>query len=271
MGSSAVEGGRRRATVQWRMVDADTPDSGAILAAAQRLTGHLVRTPMIGDLRLPGFGFHGVRIKAECLQMAGTLMFRGYLHCLQRSLGRWKGLALAGSPREIYAQAVAASLHRLPACAVVEGDVQAGLLDRIEDTGCEVQRVGAGEAARVLGRVVRSHGFQPMPALGDRDVWCGIATIGVELAQELPREIAAVQISPACLAEPVRGGLRAADREVDVRGVDRSEDASHAELARAVLTGLRVDSDPDGLAALASVHSELLERSESPTCVVLSC
>lgn len=253
------------------MVHADTPGASAILDATRRLTGHLVRTPMIGDLRLAGFGHLDLRIKAECLQTAGTLMFRGYLHCLQRSFGQWKGLVLGGSPREVYAQAVAASLHRLPAFAVVERGLEPDLIERIMATGCEVQQPGAGEAEQVLATVARSRGFQAMPGLADADVWHGVATLGVELAEELPREVAVVQVSPGSLAEPVRQGLLAAGRVVAVRGVDRSEGAEHADLASAVLDSLRLGSDPDGLAALASINSGLVEPPDLPVCVVLSC
>lgn len=252
------------------MDDVDSSESDSILAAVRRLTGHLVDTPMIGELRLPGFGFHGVRVKAECLQMGGTLMFRGYLHCLLRSLGQWKGLVLGGTPREVYAQAVAVSLHRLPAIAVVEGELDPSRLTMIRETGCEVQAVAVGVAVATIASTARARGFQVMAGLADADVRHGVATLGVELAADLPREVEEVRIAPPALAAPIRAGLLAAGRVVEVLGVESSAAAVPVGLAVAVADGLRLCSDLEGLAALASVDSGSLETRTAPTCVVLS-
>ncbi len=255
------------------MVDLDPQP---ILAAARRLSGQLIDTPLIGDLRLPGFTFPAdLRVKAECLQVGGTLMFRGYLHWLLRSLGRYKGLVLHGTPRQLLAQAVAASLHRLPACAVVEGELEPGLQVLIQDTGCELLPVAAGDAVQRCADSASQRGFRIMPGLEVEDVCHGVATIGVELAAQMPRDQALVVVSPSDLADPVRQGLRASGLSVEVRGIDQPGDST--EIGAAVRTGLRLCSDPAGLAALATQLEHVSDpaagavAATSPTCVILSC
>ncbi|MEQ1634442.1 MAG: hypothetical protein ABL997_18820, partial [Planctomycetota bacterium] len=51
-----------------------------VLAAATRLRGQLVATPVIGGVHLGGDGGVDVRWKAELLQTGGSGWFRGYSH-----------------------------------------------------------------------------------------------------------------------------------------------------------------------------------------------
>lgn len=62
------------------------PDADSIRAAAARLRGHVVATPLIGGLLLPGFAHAAdVRIKPELLQPGGSAWYRGYLHLVLRA------------------------------------------------------------------------------------------------------------------------------------------------------------------------------------------
>jgi threonine dehydratase len=243
----------------------------SILAATRRLAGHLVATPVIGAVRLPGWALPAeLRVKAECLQMGGTVMFRGYLHHLMRSLGRYKGVALWGTPRQLVAQALAASIHRLPGFAVAELQVPPPLRVMIEGCGHDLTVVDPGDGAAARLERARRTGFQPMPGLEDADVHDGVATIGVELADQLPCGVERVVVSPALLVGPVCAGLRAAGRELPVVGADAAGE-DFGPLGQAVAQGLRLLSDPEGLAALAHECRFAASQPEcGPACVILA-
>ena len=276
--------------------------AAAVAAAAGRLEGHLVATPLIGAVLLPGFTVPAtLRVKAECLQSGGSLAFRGAKHHLLRQLGGNKGLVVHGSRREVLAGAVAAGSHRLPVVAVVIGagggaaGVAAGVAagaaaaagaaepqgqvlvpeDAVDamlrQLGCEVVAVPTAEAARACAQELRQQrGYQVLPRLDGVDYALGIATLGLELARELPADIAAVVMAPADLAVVVEAGLRAGGCACPVRGVDADASALPEGLACAVRAGLRIECDAEGLAALAAVVAEPRSNGAGPVCVVLS-
>lgn len=239
----------------------DSVMTDPVRAAAARLRGHLVATPVVGGAVLPGFALPaGARLKLECLQPGGTAMFRGYTHALLRSLGRFKGVVLHGDPRQIRAQACAAMAHRLPAVAVADAPLPESLAQLLHELGLEAVPGDPVEHAA-------NRGFVVMPGCSDSDVLDGLATLGLELADELPLDTSRVLVAPSVLAAPVRRGLAAGGRDTPVAGVDRDPGVDFAALAGAVLDQLRVASDPEGLAALwAGCHS-----TDEGLAVVLSC
>ena len=59
------------------MSTADPPVFTDITAAADRLAGHVVRTPLLESTRLNDQVGGRLLIKAECLQRTGSFKFRG--------------------------------------------------------------------------------------------------------------------------------------------------------------------------------------------------
>src|SRR5215831_8268041 len=96
--------------------------AATLAAAAERLRGHVVATPLIGTPWLPGASLPDVRWKPELLQPGGSLWWRGYQHFLLRQLGRCAGLVYAGPPARLLAAALAAMQHRLPLRALLVED-----------------------------------------------------------------------------------------------------------------------------------------------------
>lgn len=185
--------------------------SDAVAAAARRLSGHLVRTPLIGTpfgladaLGLPVEP--DVRSKPERLQCGADAWFRGYLHFLLRSLGAHAGLVADVGGSRAAAAAIAAALHRVPFVLVAAVEPAAELGAVLRAAGAEVRLDGDPEiAARALAQ---RRGFRRLPDQGDADVALGLATIGLELAEQLPRSTAAV-VAPEELAAAIEQGLRA--------------------------------------------------------------
>jgi threonine dehydratase len=226
-------------------------DPAAIQAAAVRLKGHLVATPLVGAVRLPGFAVGAdLRLKPEVLQPGGSLWYRGSEHFLLRKLGACKGLTLCGDVRAMLATAVAAQEHRVPVEAFCEALPAADLTGQLRELGCAVRVVTGALAAAQAQQ--RREGTVMMPGPGDVDFDLGIATVGLELAQSLPAECARVFVA-AAFASAVDSGLVAGGRVIPV--VPAGADVP-AGLGAALLAGHRLAGGDWGLSALAQALAE---------------
>jgi len=239
-----------------------------IHAAARRLKGHLVATPVIGDLRLPGFEVSpAVRVKAECLQTGGSVWYRGYLHYLLQSLGRYKGLVLHGEPRVILAQALAGALHRLPMVAVTAG-LPADIAALVGGTGCEVVVADSGTTASIAQVAALAQqrasdtGFQLAGGIDDDAVHAGVATMGLELAEELPADVERVVLTDGSYSGAVAAGFAAAARECELVAPPTGQ--IPRGWRDAVAQGLHLAPSEPSLAAL-----HLVAAQDRPTCVVM--
>jgi threonine dehydratase len=180
-------------------VPADLP-AAAVQAAARRLAGHLVATPLIGG----GVGNADVRWKPELLQPGGSGWFRGYQHFLLRKLGSLPGLVFHGPNPRALAAALAAQFQRVPLTVVVSEALSPELGAALQAAGATLEVTpdpGArGEELR------RRHGWPVLPGAEDPDVAAGLATIGIELADALPGACRRVFV-PADVALAVAAGL----------------------------------------------------------------
>ena len=235
-----------------------------IQAAARRLGGHLIATPLIGGLRLPGFEVPpDLRLKPELLQPGGTLHFRGALHYLLRQLGRLKGLVFWGEPRSVLASALAGQTQRLPMASFWDRDPGPDWRSQLTACGCSLQ-VQEGDPAAVAQTYAEERGFHLLPPdSADPDLLLGLATVGLELADQLPRDWTRVAVAGPVLAAALQAGLRASGHEAVVTQVTDCD--VPPGLQQALRLGHRLDSDPDGLPPLAWA----LEHADQPTCAVL--
>lgn len=224
------------------------PDAESIRAASVRLRGHVVATPLIGGLLLPGFD-HGadVRIKPELLQPSGSIWYRGLLHFVLRAMGRHARYAWAEGGGSALAAAAAASIARAPVCLFLSEPPVPGAAAALVHLGAQIERVDDPQAAvRDHGR---STGAMRFPGVEDADVAAGIATVGLELAAALPHDAAAVFV-PEGLQEPVAAGLAAGEHRAVAIGVPPG--AVDEALGTRLLEGHRLRAGPAALAALAA-------------------
>lgn len=185
-----------------------TLTAASIAAAARRLTGHLIATPLIGGLPLcASLPAADVRWKPELLQPGGSGWFRGYLHFLMRRLGGLPGLVFAGPPARALSAAVAAQHHRLPLGVVLAAAPDDDYGAALRATGAEIAI--AADRAAWAGERQRRQGHAVLPGADDPDVAAGLATIGLELAADLPRACRQVYV-PAEVAPAIAAGLEAA-------------------------------------------------------------
>ncbi len=245
-------------------------DANAIVSALEKLSGNLVATPLIGALRLPGISCPvDLRVKPENLQIGSGIWFRGAMHELAQHFGSCKGIVVAGSARRAYGGICAAALQRVPAIAVVPAASMTPEFESLfASQDADLVVVPEGEDVDTRADAVgRERGYQRMGGLDAPRYAAGIATVGLELARELPFDTASVFVSPPVLAGPIEAGLRAGNRGCAVHGIHEDELSGLTDLIEKMRIGARLAVDAAGAAALYAA----LHRSAGPSpCVVIS-
>lgn len=219
-----------------------------VAAAAQRLAGHLVATPLIGTPWLgSGGSWPDVRWKPDLLQPSGSAWFRGYQHFLLRQLGRCAGLVWQGPAAHLLAVALAAHQHRLALHAWCDESLPDGLLELLPPE-VTLHRQGGADAAAAKARQL---GYTTVPP-DHPEVQAGLCTIGWELAPNLPHGCHRVFASPP-LVSAVAAGLALAGRPIEVL-------AGVAPILPALRSALRlghgVQASDEALAVLSAALAE---------------
>jgi threonine dehydratase len=188
---------------------ADLVSLEEIRAAAERLRGVTVRTPL---LAFPGataaLGPPALLIKPESLQPTGAFKLRGAYNAIATLLadGRPPGVVAHSSGNHGFAVAYAAALLGVPAAIVVPETAPAVKTDLIASVGAELVTVAATLAARIeaSATIARDRGYAEIPPFDDRRVIAGQGTIGLEIAEDLGPGVGAGR--PAAVLVPVGGG-----------------------------------------------------------------
>ena len=160
----------------------------AIRAAAQRIAGVAVKTPLVRAYftDVPG----QVWLKAESLQPIGSFKLRGAANkILQLSKDEIaRGVITYSSGN--HAQGVAYAARQVGAKAVIVMPSNAPAIKR-EATlalGAEVVDVGVASSERLAKaeELVREHGYVVIPPYDDEQIIAGQATCGLEIIEALP-------------------------------------------------------------------------------------
>ncbi len=163
--------------------------SADVSAAAGRLAGHAVRTPLLSlpdlDARTGGRIF----LKAEPLQRTGSFKFRGAFNRIaQIDRANTPGGVVAFSSGN-HGQAVASSARQfgMPATIVMPSDAPAIKIALTKSHGADVILYDRWNEDRavIADRIVKGQGAILVPPYEDRDVIAGQGTIGLEIIEDL--------------------------------------------------------------------------------------
>jgi threonine dehydratase len=179
-----------------------------IHAAARRLTGVTVRTPLVPFAAARTASGADLLVKPESLQPTGAFKLRGAynaVYAVTRGLDSCTlpdGVVAHSSGNHGFAVAYAARLLGLSAAIVVPKNAPAVKTDAIESTGAELVRVEPSLAARIAAtdEIARVRRYHPVAPFDDRDVIAGQGTIGLEVAEDTAAH------PPAAVLVPVGGG-----------------------------------------------------------------
>jgi len=228
----------------------DLPDAGAVRAAAVRLNGKAVVTPLLSSPRLDAQLGCRLLVKAECLQRTGSFKFRGAYNALSQ-LGpeaRRAGVVAYSSGNHAQGVAAAAQLLGIPALIVMPSDAPAIKAANTRSYGAEIVFYDRyREDREALGqRIAAERGAALIPPFDDARVIAGQGTIGLEMADQAAAAGATIDIAIAsCSGGGLITGCALALVDKNPRTkIFAAEPEQLDDMRRSLLAGRRVSNDP---------------------------
>jgi threonine dehydratase len=165
------------------------PDGGDIAAAAKRLAGVAVRTPLINAPVLDDRLGARVFLKAETLQRTGSFKFRGAYNKVSSIPPdkRAAGVVAYSSGNHAQGVAAAAKLLGLPATIVMPADAPLAKRNRTAALGAEIVLYDRNtqDRAAIAKEIVAARGATLVPPYDDPLIIAGQGTIGAEIVEDL--------------------------------------------------------------------------------------
>jgi threonine dehydratase len=192
-----------------------------IKAAARRLTGVAVRTPLVPYPHVP----QRLLVKPESLQPTGSFKIRGAyaaISALPRAQ-RERGVIAHSSGNHAQAVAYAAAAVGGKAVVVVPRTAAAIKIESARSYGAQVVLVEPSIAARTAAteELANRHGYAVIPPFDDARVIAGQGTIGLEISADCPAaEVVLVPVSGGGLISGIAAAIAAASPGALVVGVE---------------------------------------------------
>ena len=159
-----------------------------IVAAAERLAGHALRTPLLNAPLLDETAGRRVFVKAECLQRTGSFKYRGARSALSALSGnaRERGVLAFSSGNHAQGVACAAREMGVPAVVVMPGDAPALKIANTRAYGAEVVLYDRAKEDRdAIGTTLaEERGLALVKPFDNEDVIAGQGTCGLEIAEQ---------------------------------------------------------------------------------------
>jgi threonine dehydratase len=221
-----------------------------IEAAAARLKGWAVETPLLESPALNARLGLRVLLKAETLQRVGAFKFRGAFNRLvQLSPGeRAKGVVAFSSGNHAQGVALAAQLLGIAATIVMPKDAPTVKVEATRGYGAEVRFYDRLTESReaIAAEIARDRGSVVVPAFDDPHIIAGQGTAGLELARQAEAlgarlDVVAVPISGGGLIAGVGTAVKALSPTTAIVGV---EPEGFDDTARSLAAGERVILKP---------------------------
>lgn len=157
-------------------------------AAAKRLEGHAVRTPLLRNAGLDARSGGRVLIKPETLQHTGSFKFRGAFNRLVQlsPAERAAGVVAWSSGNHAQGVAAAARLLAMPATIVMPEDAPATKIAGTRAYGAEIVFYDRYSQSReaIATEVAQARGGTIVPSFDDPDIIAGQGTAGLELIED---------------------------------------------------------------------------------------
>lgn len=210
-----------------------------IRAAAGRIAGHIVRTPL-----LPAPWAGDLRLKPENLQPTGAFKMRGALNAigLLAPEVRAAGVVTHSSGNHGQAVAWAARVHGVPAVVVMPEGAASIKVEATRTLGAEVVMVPVVERETAARRIMAERGMSLVPPYDDLGVIAGQGTLGAEIVEDFPDvETVLVPVGGGGLISGIAAAVAALSEGARVVGVEPELAADAADSMR---RGERTGWDP---------------------------
>jgi threonine dehydratase len=157
-------------------------------AAARRLRGHAIRTPLLRSPTLDALAGRPVLVKAECLQVTGSFKFRGGFNAVAAlpDAVRARGVIAFSSGNHAQGVSLAARMHGVPAVIVMPDDAPRVKVEGTRALGAEVVPYHRDDEAReeVGRRLAAERGLTLIRPYDHLEVIAGQGTVGLEIAEQ---------------------------------------------------------------------------------------
>ncbi|WP_417605485.1 threonine ammonia-lyase [Primorskyibacter flagellatus] len=160
-----------------------------IEAAAQRLSGHARRTPLLSSPFLDEIAGRRVLVKPECLQHTGSFKYRGGYAAISALAPdvRARGVLAYSSGNHAQGVALAARQHGIPAVIIMPEDAPALKIANTRALGAEVvlyDRAGAQTREALGGELTQTRDLTLIRPYDEPQVIAGQGTCGLEIASQ---------------------------------------------------------------------------------------
>ena len=223
----------------------EAPTYDDVVAAAEKIAGHAVITPLLESTLLNEKLGGRLLVKAECLQRSGAFKFRGAYNRISRFVDEQRKAGVVAFSSGNHAQGVAmvARMLNVPAVIVMPTDAPEIKLANTQAYGAEVvmyQR--ETESREEIGeRLAAERKATLVPSYDDPFIIAGQGTVGLEIAaqaREMDAKLDAV-IVPC-------GGRGLSSEECPKAKLFAAEPEGFDDTARSLAAGERLCNDPGG-------------------------
>ena len=216
-----------------------------IEAAAQRLDGVAVRTPLLRNHALDEVAGGQVLVKPECLQVTGSFKIRGAYNFLSQLTPEEAGRGVVAFSSGNHAQGVAAAGEMLGirAAIVMPEDAPRAKLENTRRLGGEVITYDryTGDREAIARDIANERGAVVVPSYDHDYIIAGQGTVGLEIAQQCGEQgISPDQVLVCCGGGGLVSGSAVALKHLypDVR-VHTVEPEEFDDTARSLRSGQR--------------------------------
>jgi len=221
-----------------------------ILAAQARLTGHAIRTPMLGAPQIDAIAGRRVLVKAECLQRTGSFKFRGAWNRIGAMDAAQRAGGVVASSSGNHAQGVALSCQLLgiPATILMPADAPKAKITATRDYGAEVVFYDRATQDRdaMAGALTAERGATYVPPFDDPFVIAGQGTCGLEIAEQVREHgVESGTMLTCCGGGGLSSGIALAlERDAPGLTLRPVEPENHDDFTRSLVAGKRVTNAP---------------------------
>lgn len=220
-------------------------------AAAERLTGIAIRTPLIQNDELDHIAGGNVLVKTENLQVVGSFKIRGAYNLMSQlpAAAARSGVVAFSSGNHAQGVAKAGRLLGIPTAIVMPEDAPRAKMDNTRRLGGEVITYDryTGDREAIARDIATERGAELVPSYDHDHIIAGQGTVGLEIAEQaldlgLPPDQVLINCGGGGLSAGSAVALKARLPEVAVHTV---EPVAFDDTARSLIAGERLRVAPD--------------------------
>ena len=225
-------------------------DLAVIEAAAQRLDGIAVRTPLIRNDELDRIAGGRVLVKAENLQAIGSFKIRGAYNLMSQLSPdeAARGVVAFSSGNHAQGVALAGRLLGIHAAIVMPSDAPRAKIDSTRRLGGEIITYDryTGDREAIAREIAADRGAALVPSYDHEDIIAGQGTVGLEVAEQaaemrLPPDQVLINCGGGGLSAGSAVALKARLSRVSIRTVEPQD---FDDTARSIAAGKRMKVAP---------------------------